>query len=86
MSDDSTAAADTGVVATVRDHVHEHRDGMAVDLAFALTWVTVVTVLFEVVQGPSWAYQLCLASGVIAYYGFFTSLSLARERQSTSTR
>jgi hypothetical protein len=85
MSDDAPEA-DGGIVETVRTHVQEHRDGMVVDLVFALTWVTVVTVLFEVVQGPSWAYQLCLASGVIAYYGFFTSLSLAKRQQSTSTR
>ncbi|SEP05906.1 hypothetical protein SAMN04487948_11270 [Halogranum amylolyticum] len=76
-------STDGGIVATVRNHVREHRGGMVVDLVFALTWVTVVTVLFQVVQGPNWAYQLCLASGVVAYYGFFTSLSLAKDRQST---
>lgn len=81
-----TTATDEGVLGTVRRHVHEHRDGMVVDLVFALTWVTVVTVLFDVLQGPGWAYQLCLAAGVVAYFGFFTSLSLAKDRESTSGR
>ncbi|WP_435335184.1 hypothetical protein [Haloarchaeobius sp. TZWWS8] len=71
----------TGVVSRVRQHVSENGSGMAVDLAFALAWVTLVTLLFQVLQGPSWAYQLCLAAGVVAYYGFFASLSVARARQ-----
>ncbi|EJN57965.1 hypothetical protein SAMN04487950_0579 [Halogranum rubrum] len=75
---------DAGVVATIRNHVDEHRDGMVVDLVFALTWVTVVSLLFELVQGPSWAYQLCLAAGVVAYFGFFTSLSMAKEQTSST--
>ncbi|WP_336360333.1 hypothetical protein [Haladaptatus sp. ZSTT2] len=74
-------SASGGLVATVRNHVHEHRDGMVVDLAFALCWVTVVTILFDVLQGPEWAYQLCLLSGVIAYFGFFASLSVAKQGQ-----
>lgn len=78
MSDES------GVVATVRNHVDEHRGGMVVDFVFALTWVTVVSLLFELVQGPNWAYQLCLAAGVVAYFGFFTSLSLAKEQTSST--
>ncbi|WP_267643828.1 hypothetical protein [Haloarchaeobius amylolyticus] len=64
-----------------RDHVREHDAGMAVDLAFALAWVTLVTLLFEVLSGPSWAYQLTMAAGVVAYYGFFASLSVAKARQ-----
>jgi hypothetical protein len=78
--------SDDGVVATVRNHVDEHRGGMVVDLAFALAWVTLVSALFQVIQGPNWAYQLCLAAGVVAYFGFFTSLSLAKEQQSSSAR
>lgn len=84
MGEDATSV-EGGVVSAVRRHVHTHRNGMAVDLVFALTWVTVVTVLFDVVQGPSWAYQLCLASGVVAYYGFFASLSLAKDQQGPSS-
>lgn len=77
MSDD--IAANSGIVATVRNHVQNHRDGMVVDLAFALCWVTAVTILFDLLQGPEWAYQLCLLSGVIAYFGFFASLSAAKQ-------
>ncbi|WP_338730076.1 hypothetical protein [Haladaptatus sp. DJG-WS-42] len=79
MSEDVTANG--GLLATVRNHVQNHRDGMVVDLAFALCWVTGVTILFDVLQGPEWAYQLCLLSGVIAYFGFFASLSVAKQKQ-----
>jgi hypothetical protein len=63
----------------VRNHVREHRDGMMVDLMFAVVWVAVVTVLFDVLAGPRWAYHLALAGGVVAYYGFFGSLEAARK-------
>ncbi|WP_435360982.1 hypothetical protein [Haloarchaeobius sp. DFWS5] len=79
MSSDATTAS--SLADRVRAHVGENRNGMAVDLAFALAWVTLVSLLFEVLQGPSWAYQLCLAAGVVAYYGFFTSLAVAKSRQ-----
>ncbi|MCT9098295.1 hypothetical protein [Haloarchaeobius sp. HME9146] len=82
MSEHAESGRSLGDLGTaVRNHVREHNAGMAVDLAFALAWVTLVTLLFEVVQGPSWAYQLTLASGVVAYYGFFASLSVAKARQ-----
>ncbi|MFC6731095.1 MULTISPECIES: hypothetical protein [unclassified Haladaptatus] len=80
MGDDGIAT-DGGLVATVRNHVREHRDGMVVDLVFAIGWVTGVTILFDVVQGPEWAYQLCLLCGVVAYFGFFASLSVANDGQ-----
>ena len=66
------------VVAAVRDHVREHRSGMAADLAFAVVWVAVVTALFDVLAGPTWAYHLTLAGGVLAYFGFFGSLEAAK--------
>ncbi|AFK20969.2 hypothetical protein E6P09_17575 (plasmid) [Haloferax mediterranei ATCC 33500] len=65
---------------TIREHVREHRSGMLTDLLFALVWVTGVTVLFDVLNGPQWAYYLCLGAGVVAYYGFFASLEAAREQ------
>ena len=65
-------------VDAVRDHVREHRSGMVVDLAFAVVWVGVVTALFDLLQGPTWAYHLSLAGGVVAYFGFFASLKAAR--------
>lgn len=63
------------------EHVREHRGGLLVDLAFAVTWVTLVTVLFDALDGPQWAYYLSLFSGVVAYYGFFASLEAARGRR-----
>lgn len=70
-----------GLGDAVRDHVREHRAGMVADLAFAVIWVTVVSVLFDVVDGPQWAYYLFLFAGVVAYFGFFASLKAAREQQ-----
>jgi hypothetical protein len=64
----------TGRVARVREHVVENRDTVLADLAFAVVWVAVVTLLFDVVQGPQWAYHLTLAGGVLAHVGFFASL------------
>lgn len=66
---------------TVRDHIREHRSGMVVDLVFAVGWVTMVTMLFNVLDGPQWAYYLCMLAGVAAYYGFFASLEIAQEHQ-----
>jgi hypothetical protein len=66
---------------TIRDHVREHRSGMLADLVFALAWVTVVSVFFDIVEGPQWAYYLFMLSGVVAYFGFFWSLELTREER-----
>lgn len=68
------------VVEAIREHVEENQWGMLVDLVFAILWVTVVTVIFDVLDGPQWIYYLTMAAGVVAYYGFFTSLEGARER------
>lgn len=65
----------------VREHVRTHRSGMLTDLAFAVGWVTVVSILFDLLDGPQWAYYLCLAGGVVAYFVFFASLEAAREQQ-----
>ena len=69
---------------SLREHISEHRSDMIVDLVFACSWVTMVTVLFSVLDGPQWAYYLCMLAGVIAYYGFFTSLAIARDDNITS--
>jgi hypothetical protein len=68
-----------GISDRVRNHVREHRSGMVADLIFAVVWVAVVSVLFDVLQGPRWAYHLSLACGVVAYFGFFASLELAKK-------
>ena len=69
---------------TVGEHIGEHRSDMLIDLVFACSWVTMVTVLFSVLDGPQWAYYLCMFAGVVAYYGFFTSLAIARDHDTIS--
>ncbi|SDM12638.1 hypothetical protein SAMN04487949_0955 [Halogranum gelatinilyticum] len=64
----------------IGEHVREHRSGMVVDLVFAMAWVAVVSLVFEVVDGPQWAYYFTMACGVLAYYGFFWSLDVAEGR------
>lgn len=64
----------------IREHVREHKTGMVADFVFALLWVTLVSLIFEVVEGPRWAYYLLMFAGVVAYYGFYASLAAARER------
>ncbi|MFC4551035.1 MULTISPECIES: hypothetical protein [Halorussus] len=66
------------VIAAIRNHVDEHRSGMAVDLAFAVVWVAVVSALFEFLGAPTWAIHLALFGGVVAYFGFFASLKSVR--------
>lgn len=68
-------------VDTIREHVREHRREMFVDLLFATVWVTAISVIFDVLQGPQWAYYLTMLAGVVAYFGFFASLEAARENQ-----
>lgn len=58
----------------VREVVDRHGRGMATDLAFAVIWVTLVEVLFALVQGPQWAYYLFMVAGIVAYFGFFASV------------
>ncbi|MFC7026532.1 hypothetical protein ACFQJ5_01315 [Halomicroarcula sp. GCM10025324] len=56
-------------------HIQEHRSGMVVDMVFAIAWVTVVTVVLDVLMGaPQWLYYLTLLGGIVAYYGFFWTL------------
>ena len=70
----------SGLLETIGEHLREHRSGMLVDLVFALAWVTVVTLVFDLLPGgPQWLYYLTLLGGVIAYYGFFASLEAVQE-------
>ena len=43
--------------------------------------MTAVSVIFDLLSAPQWAYYLTLAAGVVAYYGFFWSLELAMQQQ-----
>lgn len=65
----------------LRSHVTDNRFGMLADLVFALVWVTGVSLFFDVVDGPQWAYYMFMAAGIPAYFGFFFSLELALEWQ-----
>ncbi|WP_049925525.1 hypothetical protein [Halopiger goleimassiliensis] len=58
----------------------EERWGLAVDLVFAVAWVTMVDLIFRVIDGPQYAYYLLMLSGIVAYFGFFASLEAARNR------
>lgn len=64
---------------SLREHLHEHRHGMVLDLVFAVVWVAGVSALVELLQGPQWALYLLLASGVPAYFLFGISLGMARD-------
>ena len=68
----------------LQEYISEQKSGMIIDLVFACSWVTMVSILFNVLDGPQWAYYLCMLAGVIAYYGFFTSLTIARGDNMTS--
>ena len=63
---------------TLRDHVRDHRRGMAADLVFAVVWVSVASLLADLLGAPEWAAYLLMGSGVLAYFGFVWSLSTAR--------
>lgn len=65
----------------VIDSVREQKSGMMADLVFAIAWVVGVNLLFDLTNGPQWAYYLCMFAGVVAYFGFFASLKMARAQQ-----
>ena len=65
---------------SVREWIQEAREdrwGLLVDLVFAIAWVTVVDLIFRVLEGPDWAYYLFMLAGIAAYFLFFISLELA---------
>lgn len=66
----------------IREHVRDNRTGMVHDLMFAVVWVGFVSFLFEVVftSAPTWAFYMFMLAGIPAYFGFFISLAVARER------
>jgi len=82
-ADRSVADGDRSVADRLRSHVSEHQTGMIQDLAFALAWVALVSLLFDFVftSAPTWAYYLFMLAGIPAYFGFFISLEMARAQQ-----
>lgn len=55
--------------------------GMVYDLAFALGWVGLISVLFSLIGGPQWIYYALLLGGIPAYFLFTFSWDLARKQQ-----
>ncbi|MXV61048.1 hypothetical protein GS429_03030 [Natronorubrum sp. JWXQ-INN-674] len=65
---------------SVREWIQEVRQdrwGLLVDLVFAIVWVTMVDLLFRVLDGPDWAYYMLMLAGIAAYFVFFASLEMA---------
>jgi len=79
----SVADGDQSIGDRLRSHVTENRTGMLHDLAFALAWVALVSLLFDFVftSAPTWAYYMFMLAGIPAYFGFFISLEMASEQR-----
>ncbi|WIV67922.1 hypothetical protein [Natrialbaceae archaeon AArc-T1-2] len=66
---------------TVREWIataREEKWGIFVDLVFAIVWVTMVEIIFQVLDGPTWAYYAMMVAGIVAYFGLFWNLELAK--------
>ncbi|OYR90775.1 hypothetical protein DJ71_03460 [Halorubrum sp. E3] len=77
------ADADKSLADRVRSHVRGNGTGMVQDLAFAVVWVTVVSLLYDFLfsAAPQWVLYMLMLAGVPAYFGFFISLEMARAQQ-----
>ncbi|WP_123621038.1 hypothetical protein [Halorubrum sp. CSM-61] len=64
----------------LRAHVSENRGGMLYDLAFAVVWVTTVSLLYDFLfsASPRWVLYMFMLAGIPAYFGFFISLEMAK--------
>jgi hypothetical protein len=72
-------ASDGNVFQRLGEYVVENRRGMVGDLVFAVVWVTLVNLFFRVVDGPTWAYYMFMAAGIVAYFGFVFSVEAAAQ-------
>lgn len=74
---------DQSLTDRVRSHVSENRTGMLHDLAFAVVWVTLVSVLYDFAfaDSPQWVLYMFMLAGIPAYFGFFISLEMAKENR-----
>jgi hypothetical protein len=61
-----------------RTLIAEHGRGLLTDLLFAVVWVTLIEILFSLLNGPQWAYYMFMLGGIVAYFGFFASLEAQR--------
>lgn len=66
----------------LREHVEEHQGGIVADMLFAVVWVTVASLLYELSgNAPRWVLWMYLLAGVPAYFLFFWSWELAKHWQ-----
>jgi hypothetical protein len=74
---------DRGVVDRARTVLGENGPGMLGDLAFAVAWVGVASLVYGLLfpTAPQWVLYMLMIAGIPAYFGFFVSLDAARERQ-----
>lgn len=69
----------TSLAGRLRAHARENRSGMLADLAFAVVWVAMISLLFQTLfaGAPTWVFYMFMLSGIPAYFGFFLSLAVA---------
>lgn len=67
-------------------YLQENQRGIVHDLLFAMIWVGIVSLLFAVVDGPQWAYYLCMLAGIPAYFGYVYSWEMARQHRPKTSR
>ncbi|MFO8116347.1 MAG: hypothetical protein R6U01_13490 [Halorubrum sp.] len=75
--------ADESLADRVRSHVRGNRTGMIQDLAFAVAWVTLASLLYDFAfaGAPQWVLYMFMLAGIPAYFGFFISLEIAKEQR-----
>jgi hypothetical protein len=75
--------ADESLADRVHSHVKGNRTGMIQDLAFAVAWVTIVSLLYDFLfsASPRWVLYMFMLAGIPAYFGFFISLELAKQQR-----
>ena len=73
---------DPSVADRARDVLSENGTGMLQDLLFAFAWVGLASLLYDFgfPTAPRWVLYMFMLAGIPAYFGFFISLEMARER------
>ena len=61
------------------EYVQKNRSGIFTDLVFAVVWVTLINVIFTLIEGPQWAYYMFMLAGIVAYFGLIWSLEIAKK-------
>lgn len=73
---------DPSVADRARHVLSENGTGMLQDLLFALVWVGLASLVYDVAfpTAPQWVLYMLMIAGIPAYFGFFVSLEMAKER------